>query len=135
MHEKASILERPFGKCKVYSPGLGKKIILIFRSISMGLNIILTCLIVGRLLYMRYREKILDPRNSANYMSVASILTESAALYSIWALVFLIAYARGSGVQDILFPPLGQVQVCSLRPTHNVTNSYSEPRESPPCSS
>ncbi|KAK7437718.1 hypothetical protein VKT23_018434 [Stygiomarasmius scandens] len=43
-------------------------------------------------------------------MSVVSILIESAALYSIWALVFLIAYARGSGVQDILFPPLGQVQ-------------------------
>ncbi|THU95102.1 hypothetical protein K435DRAFT_667113 [Dendrothele bispora CBS 962.96] len=82
-----------------------------FWSISMGLNIILTCFIVGRLLYTRYHVKAtMGHRYSVKYTSIASMLIESAALYSIWALVFLILYARGSRFQDILFPPLGQIQ-------------------------
>ncbi|KAK7472489.1 hypothetical protein VKT23_000604 [Stygiomarasmius scandens] len=77
----------------------------------MGLNVILTIFIVGRLLYARYRIKSsLGSRYGQNYLSVASMLVESAALYSIWALVFLITYARGSAAQNILLPPLGQIQ-------------------------
>jgi len=86
-----------------------------FWSISMGLNVILTIFIVGRLLYARYRIKSsLGSRYGQNYLSVASMLVESAALYSIWALVFLITYARGSAAQNILLPPLGQIQVCGI---------------------
>ena len=78
----------------------------------MGLNIILTCFIVGRLLYMRYRVQItMGARYCGNYTSVIGILTESAALYSVWALVFLVAYARGSPAQNILLPALGQIEV------------------------
>ncbi|KAF5348728.1 hypothetical protein D9758_006797 [Tetrapyrgos nigripes] len=82
-----------------------------FWSISMGLNIILTVLIVVRLLLSRYRVRnTIGPRYGQNYISIISMLIESAALYSIWALVFLITYARGSAAQNILLPPLGQIQ-------------------------
>ncbi|KAF5366555.1 hypothetical protein D9758_008993 [Tetrapyrgos nigripes] len=82
-----------------------------FWSISLGLNIILTSLIAGRLLIARYHAKtLMGPRYGSHYLSVVSMLIESAALYSAWALAFLITFARGSPAQNLLLPALGQVQ-------------------------
>nr|GAT49342.1 predicted protein [Mycena chlorophos] len=38
------------------------------------------------------------------------MLVESASLYAAFGLVFIVAYAKGSEVQNWIFPPLGQVQ-------------------------
>ncbi|KAK7438074.1 hypothetical protein VKT23_018241 [Stygiomarasmius scandens] len=82
-----------------------------FWAISLGLNIILTGLIAARLLVARYRVKtLMGARYGSNYISLVSMLVESAALYSAWALAFLITFARGSAVQNLLLPALGQVQ-------------------------
>ncbi|KAI0057349.1 hypothetical protein BV25DRAFT_1812519 [Artomyces pyxidatus] len=74
---------------------------LVYWSFSIALNVILTTLIVGRLLYMRRR--IADgPFNGSHtnvYLSIAAILVESAALYSICMIVFLIGYSTDGMLQ------------------------------------
>ncbi|KAK0209099.1 hypothetical protein DFS33DRAFT_503470 [Desarmillaria ectypa] len=82
-----------------------------FWSISVGLNIVFTCLIATRLLLIRQRANaVLGPNHGSHYTSVVAIMVESAVLYSLWALVFLITYARNNPVQNILLPPLGQIE-------------------------
>ncbi|KIK52787.1 hypothetical protein GYMLUDRAFT_49747 [Collybiopsis luxurians FD-317 M1] len=95
-----------------------------YWSISAGLNVILTACISARLLIARRRvSNAIDRRFGGHYISVAAMLVESAALYSTWALVFLITYARNSPVQNILLPPLGQVQgIAPLLITLRVVN-------------
>ncbi|KAF7290731.1 hypothetical protein MIND_01313800 [Mycena indigotica] len=44
------------------------------------------------------------------YVGIAAMLIESAALYAIWSLMFLICYARNTPLQNILLSSLGQVQ-------------------------
>ncbi|KAF7293995.1 hypothetical protein MKEN_01445600 [Mycena kentingensis (nom. inval.)] len=65
-----------------------------YYAVSLGANIILTLLIMGRL--ASYRRTLLDslPADLANhYISLATVIVESAALYSIFAILFLITYA------------------------------------------
>ncbi|PBK76494.1 hypothetical protein ARMSODRAFT_1078617 [Armillaria solidipes] len=82
-----------------------------FWSISAGLNIVFTFLIATRLLLIRRRANaVLGPSHGSHYTSVLAIVIESAALYSLWALIFLITYARNNPVQNILLPPLGQIE-------------------------
>ncbi|KAG7452005.1 uncharacterized protein BT62DRAFT_275787 [Guyanagaster necrorhizus] len=82
-----------------------------YWTISVSLNVIFTCLIITRLLIIRRQVKaIIGSSHGTHYTSIVAILVESASLYSGWALVFLITYARNSWVQNILLPPLGQIQ-------------------------
>jgi len=84
---------------------------LAYWSLSVSLNIILTVLIVVRLLSARNAvRKALGRQHSEMYTSLAALLVESASLYSVTGLVFIITYARGSYVQNLVLPPLGQVQ-------------------------
>lgn len=87
-----------------------------YWSISAGLNILVTLLIVARLMLIRKRTRaILSSSHSRTYTSVAAMLVESAALYSLTVLLFIITYARGSNVQNLVLPLLGQVQaICPL---------------------
>lgn len=82
-----------------------------YWSVSVGLTILFTSLIIIKLLIGRRNIRGINGGLSATYLTVVSMLVESAALYSGWALVFLITYARGSAIQNILLPPLGQIQV------------------------
>jgi len=85
-----------------------------YWSISASLNILVTLMIVGRLLYIRQRTRaILSTSHSRMYTSIAAMLVESAALYSVTALLFIITYARDSNIQNIILPLLGQVQAIS----------------------
>ncbi|KAJ7124098.1 hypothetical protein C8R43DRAFT_1076079, partial [Mycena crocata] len=82
-----------------------------YWSLSISLNIILTLSIITRIWSVRHRvQKLLGSHHSGQYVSITAILVESAALYSGWGLVFLICYARNTPFQNILLPPLGQVQ-------------------------
>ena len=61
---------------------------------------------------MRYQiRRALGPQEVSPYFSVAAMLIESALLYTIVALVFIITYARDSIVSVFLIPLVGQVQV------------------------
>ncbi|EED80166.1 predicted protein, partial [Postia placenta Mad-698-R] len=60
---------------------------------TLSLNIIVTLLIVGRLLF--YRQRImhaLGAEDVSHYANVAGILIESASLYSAFAILFLVPF-------------------------------------------
>lgn len=86
---------------------------LAYWSISIATTLLLTVLIVCRLLFMRYKlRKVLsaDDRNSP-YTSLSAMLIESAFLYAVTALIFIITFAKNDPVQNLVLPVLGQVQV------------------------
>ena len=86
-----------------------------YFSISIALNTLLTLLLVGRLLYMsRKASRSLGQQHAATYISVASMLVESAAPYTITSLIFIITYARNSYVQNLVLPVLSQIMVSSV---------------------
>ncbi|KAI0311178.1 hypothetical protein OF83DRAFT_779726 [Amylostereum chailletii] len=73
-----------------------------YYAISLGVNIILTILITIRLL--QYRRTIISslPADHAkHYLSLAAVLIESAALYSLFAFIFLITYAVNNPINQI----------------------------------
>ncbi|KAJ7048680.1 hypothetical protein C8F01DRAFT_1213631 [Mycena amicta] len=68
-----------------------------YWSISISMTVILTTLIAGRLLFMRYRLQRLMGRNTPTpYVTLSAMLVESAMIYSINGLVFLISYGINS---------------------------------------
>ncbi|KAF7290715.1 hypothetical protein MIND_01312200 [Mycena indigotica] len=82
-----------------------------YWSLSIALNVLLTLLITGRILLIRRRiKRSLGPQHAGKYFSAAAMIVESAALYAGVGLLFLGAYVKGSALQNLVFPVLGQVQ-------------------------
>ncbi|THH08338.1 hypothetical protein EW146_g9025 [Bondarzewia mesenterica] len=82
-----------------------------YWSLSIALNILATLVIAARLLVMmrRIRQSGVGMHHARMYTSITAMVVESAALYSITGLIFIICYARNSNVQNIVLPVLGQV--------------------------
>ncbi|KAJ6514638.1 hypothetical protein DFH09DRAFT_1049165 [Mycena vulgaris] len=73
-----------------------------YYATSISVNIAISLLIVARLL--TYRRRLLTGvpgARAAHYISVVSIFVESAALYSVFAILFLITYAIGEPTNQI----------------------------------
>jgi len=69
---------------------------------SLGVNILVTILITIRLVL--YRRSIMDtlpPERAAQYLSADTIIIESAALYSIFALGFIVSYSVNNPMNRI----------------------------------
>ena len=65
-----------------------------YYAISLGFNIVITLLIVIRLFqYKRSVARTMAPEHAQQYLSLAAVLVESSALYSLFALLFLITNA------------------------------------------
>lgn len=70
-----------------------------YYAMSIALNLLLTLLICARLLYLsRWVSTAMGAEGAQLYTSVLAILLESAAPYSAVGIMFLVPYARGSGV-------------------------------------
>lgn len=89
-----------------------------YLAISLSVNIILTILIAIRLLL--YRRTIMasmpDDRGS-DYTSLATIIIESASLYSVFALIFLITYAVNNPINSVFLTVASSSQVSSPDPS------------------
>ncbi|KIL71475.1 hypothetical protein M378DRAFT_94038 [Amanita muscaria Koide BX008] len=69
---------------------------------SLSVNVVVTVLIVLRLaLHRRSILENLPPEHARHYLSVAAIVVESAALYSFFALAFIISYALNNPINQI----------------------------------
>ena len=78
-----------------------------FWAISISLNVILTGLITARLLWLKSRiRKILGVAHSNMYTSISALLIESAGLYTIFALMYVVMYALRNKAQNIVIPIL-----------------------------
>ena len=84
-----------------------------YYSMSLALNILVTILIVIQLLIYRNRiSKVLGKAHGAEYASVAAMIVESAAMYSSFALLFLVPFALNHPLSQIFIQSLPPVQVC-----------------------
>ena len=73
-----------------------------YYAISLSVNIVLTLLITLRLLqYRRTVVQAVSAEYARHYVSLVAVLIESAALYSVFALVFLITYAVNNPLNQI----------------------------------
>ncbi|KAH9945099.1 uncharacterized protein BXZ73DRAFT_38000 [Epithele typhae] len=85
-----------------------------YFSISIGLNVLLMLLLVGRLYYMSWNaSRTLGRQHGSTYISIATMLVESAAPYAITGIIFIITYARNSYVQNLVLPVLSQIMCIS----------------------
>ncbi|KAF5381201.1 hypothetical protein D9757_007863 [Collybiopsis confluens] len=85
---------------------------IIDSSVSLGLNLILTIMIVGRLLIYRHRvsRNFGKSVSQDTYTGIISMLVESAALYAAFSLFFIIPFALNSSIENIAFQALSMVQ-------------------------
>jgi hypothetical protein len=80
--------------------------------ISLSVNIILTILIMIRLfMYRRVILEALPEEHARHYVSIAAIIVESAALYSVLALVFIITYAVNNPLNQVFLASASAAQV------------------------
>ncbi|KAG1722692.1 uncharacterized protein EDB91DRAFT_202697 [Suillus paluster] len=80
--------------------------------VALTINIFVSLLTVLRLLYHRHKmSKILGPGHGAIYASFATIIIESASIYSIISLLYLIPFAARNPLSDAFVQILGQAQI------------------------
>lgn len=87
-----------------------------YLSVSLAINILICILTVLRLLYHRACiSKALGPAYGFLYASFATMIVESAAVYAICSLLYLVPYATNSPLANAFLQILGEAQVtCSL---------------------
>ncbi|KAI0336838.1 hypothetical protein GY45DRAFT_1377537 [Cubamyces sp. BRFM 1775] len=84
---------------------------LAYLTLSFLANVVLTLVIVARIMLLRRRiVQILGVLHTTTYTSVATMLIESASLYSVVAAICIFACALQSPLQNALLPMLGQLQ-------------------------
>jgi hypothetical protein len=85
-----------------------------YYAISLSVNIMLTILITIRLMmYRRLVSSSLSAEHAKQYLSLAAILIESAALYSVLAFIFIVTYAIGNPLNQIFLGVASSGQVCA----------------------
>lgn len=86
-----------------------------FWSISVSLNVVSTILIAGMLLWHDKKLRRLGFQGSGPYIGIAAVLAESAALYSVFGLIYIPLFARNLSLQ-YPFSPLF-ISAASIAPT------------------
>ena len=82
---------------------------------SLSVNIFVTTLITIRLILHRQSviTNALPPEHTVHHLSVATIVIESAALYSAVGLCFLVSYAINNPLNQIFMALASSCQVCN----------------------
>ena len=91
--------------------------LIIYRTVSLSLCVILTSLIASRLITVYRRSPTLRHTRSP-LKNVTFMLAQSAILETVFTLVYVITVGFGSPLQNAFLPILGQVQVTHLPSGH-----------------
>ncbi|KAG1741850.1 uncharacterized protein EDB91DRAFT_1052372 [Suillus paluster] len=85
---------------------------LAYLCIEVGLTLLYTILVTNRLFVMRGRmREVMAQYDSSTYDTIALMVIESAALYTIVAIVFIIAFAmHANGLTTLCFLSIGKIQ-------------------------
>jgi len=87
---------------------------LAFLCIEVGMTVIYTLLVVGRLVrYRRQMESFVSKEHLRTYDEVMTMVVESAALYSIVGIIFIISFALHSDISNLVFLAISHIQVSS----------------------
>jgi len=85
--------------------------LVIYRTVSLALCVMLTSLIAGRLIFL-HRRAVYGLRNAkSRLLVVARMIVESALLETVSTLIYVITVGVGSPLQNVFLPTLGQIQV------------------------
>ncbi|KAF8518272.1 hypothetical protein BU17DRAFT_48850 [Hysterangium stoloniferum] len=77
---------------------------LAFLIISVSTNFIYTILVAGRLLVLRKQITLaLGEEHAKVYVSVAAMVVESSALYTVFGIIYVVTYALHSNVENLIF--------------------------------
>ncbi|KAJ7045755.1 hypothetical protein C8F04DRAFT_1066038 [Mycena alexandri] len=85
-----------------------------YFAMSLALNILITIMIAARLMMYRWRinrAMPIDSNHGAQYASLAAIIIESAAIYSLFALLFLVPFVIGNPLSQLFLQALSPVQL------------------------
>lgn len=83
-----------------------------YLSTAVALNVVVTMMIATRLLLYRRRVvSVLGGKHGRHYISVAAMMIESAALYSAFALLFIIPFAINNNIANTFLQAISEVQV------------------------
>ncbi|KAJ7085317.1 hypothetical protein C8R44DRAFT_651269, partial [Mycena epipterygia] len=84
---------------------------IVYWSLSLSLSLLLSFSIATRILLIRRSiTRAIGPQHLQQYVSIVVMLVESAVIYAVWDVFFLICFARNAALQNILVGMLGQVQ-------------------------
>ncbi|KAG2342641.1 hypothetical protein BDR05DRAFT_934543 [Suillus weaverae] len=85
---------------------------LAYLCVEVGLTVIYTVLVTNRLFVMRGRmRQVIAQYDSSTYDTIALMVVESAALYTVFAIVFIVSFAMYSnGVTTLCFLSIGKIQ-------------------------
>ncbi|OCH88789.1 hypothetical protein OBBRIDRAFT_757537 [Obba rivulosa] len=72
-----------------------------FWSISVAMDVIVTLLIAGRLLWYRRKMGILGNDHTRHYIAIAGVFAESAAVYAICGILYIPFYTTNFPIQDL----------------------------------
>lgn len=92
---------------------LSAKLAIAYWSMSIANNAVLTIGIAGRLMLWRWRCHRILGATSTPYLTISAMMVESALLYTINGLIFIISFGINSPVQNLAVCILGQTQVRS----------------------
>jgi hypothetical protein len=86
---------------------------LAYLCVQVGLTVIYTLLVANRLLTMRGQlRQVMREYDSSTYDTVVLMVVESALAYTIFAIIFIIAFAlHNNGLTTMCFLSIGKVQV------------------------
>ncbi|KAG1730971.1 uncharacterized protein EDB91DRAFT_738544 [Suillus paluster] len=87
-------------------------VILVYLYFHVGLTSIYTILVVNRLLLMRSQMKhVVAEYDSSTYDTVVLMVIESALLYSVFAMIFIVAFAlHWNSVSTVCFLSISSIQ-------------------------
>lgn len=76
-------------------------------------TVIVTTIMVARILSVRrnFMKATGTSECDAQYLSVAAMIVESSALYTIWGIIFLVLFVVDSPIVDVFVATLSEVQV------------------------
>lgn len=83
-----------------------------YLCVEVGLTVIYTVLVINRLFAMRGRmRQVMAQYDSSTYDTIALMVIESAAPYTVFAIVFIVAFAMYStGLTTLCFLSIGKIQ-------------------------
>ena len=85
---------------------------LVYLCVQVGLTIIYTLLVAGRLFALQKQMRdILEREHVRAYEIAAIMVVESAALYSVVGIIFIFTFALHSDVCNLVFLSVSHVQV------------------------
>jgi len=91
-----------------------------YLCIEVGINVMYTVLVVHRLFAMRsqWRQAVAQ-YDSSTYDTIVLMVVESALPYTLFAIIFIIAFAlENDGLSTLCLLSIGKAQVCRQNTNH-----------------